>query len=56
MGPRHPVDEVEVRKRPDTTTWILIVGLVLILAFGVYLATRGGGGQDKLTNPQVASG
>lgn len=40
----------------STTRWILIGGLLLILAFGIYLATRGGGDQDKLTNPQVASG
>lgn len=50
-----PSDEDAVRQAPSTTNWILIGALLLILAFGIFIATRGGGDQDKLSNPEVSS-
>jgi hypothetical protein len=56
MAQQRPTDPEMPADGVGITTWILIGGLLLILAFGIYLATRGGGDQDKLSNPQVASG
>lgn len=56
MVQQRPTDPEASAEGFATTTWLLIGGLLLILAFGIYLAMRGGGDQDKLTNPQVASG
>ena len=56
MAQQRPTDRDAPAEGFNTTTWIIIGGLLLLLAFCIYLATRGGGDQDKLTNPQVASG
>ena len=56
MAQQRPTDPEAPADGFSITTWVLIGGLLLILAFGIYLATRDGGDEDKLTNPQVASG
>ena len=56
MADQRPADPEGPAESVSVTTWVVTGGLLLILAFGIYLATRGGGDQDKLTNPQVASG
>jgi hypothetical protein len=43
-------------RKLNWTTIALIGGLVLMVVLVAYLATRGNSDQDKLTNPQVATG